>query len=251
MDKKIYYNSEEEPIILSKSILDLLLKHKKPSDLIALYTFYYYTAKWQKTNQIKALQSYVMKGLHWSRERHSYAYNKLIDLGLIEDVQKRNETGDKFGEKYIKINFLWKKKTINDTKENLFVEKPNNREQTENALSTNNKNALSTNNKNDSSFTSTDELSKNIEKIYQHYKEKIYQVRLTKKGKEKIISRLKEYSVDDLLKAIDYFSTDDWYPKNCGWRGMSWFFDREDRVETFLGLKNKNIYKKGKTAIIS
>ena len=38
---------EHNIIILSKQTLDLFLKQDNPADLIALYCFYYYTAKWQ------------------------------------------------------------------------------------------------------------------------------------------------------------------------------------------------------------
>ena len=45
---------ENELVILSKQTLDLFLSQENCSDLISVYTFYYYTAKWQKTNQLSA-----------------------------------------------------------------------------------------------------------------------------------------------------------------------------------------------------
>ena len=54
----ISYDIQDEPIVIHKSIIDKFLKKDKPGDLIALYLFYYYTAKWQKTNQPKATTGY-------------------------------------------------------------------------------------------------------------------------------------------------------------------------------------------------
>ena len=48
------YNEQNEPIILSKALIDSLLKLDNPTDYIGLYAFYYYTAKWQRTNKPKA-----------------------------------------------------------------------------------------------------------------------------------------------------------------------------------------------------
>ena len=56
--QEVVYDVENEPIILPKPVLDKFFKQDKPGDLIALYSFYYYTAKWQKTNQPTHWESY-------------------------------------------------------------------------------------------------------------------------------------------------------------------------------------------------
>jgi len=141
----ISYSIEEEPIILSKNLLDLFLQSKYPGDLIALYSFYYYTAKWQKTNQPKATDNYCMNGLKWGYDRFSRAKAFLLEIHLIEKIQARQN--NRIKEWFIKVNFIWKKETL--TKNKVFLELgfPRTRKQKTNALSTNNKNALSTNNK--------------------------------------------------------------------------------------------------------
>src|SRR5207249_2515669 len=78
---------ENNLIILSKQTLDLFLKQDNSADLIALYTFYYYTGKWQETNQPKATTSYVAKALHWDTHKVIRLKKKLIELGLIEDIR--------------------------------------------------------------------------------------------------------------------------------------------------------------------
>src|SRR4030066_1020591 len=63
------YDVQKEPLIFSKNLMDILLKTPYPGDTISLFCFYYYTAKWQHTNQIKATTAYTAKGLHWSEQR--------------------------------------------------------------------------------------------------------------------------------------------------------------------------------------
>jgi len=77
-----------------------------------------------------------------------------------------------------------------------------------------------------------------IQRIYEHYKEKIApRARLTSDSKRKIVTRLKEFSAEDIEKAIDNFSRDSWWMENCGWRGIKWFFHSEDRLIQFLEMK--------------
>jgi len=102
---------EDNIIILSKQTIDAMLKQEHPSDLIGLYAFYYYTAKWQKTNIIKCSTGYVAKGLNWTKEKVIGSKKGLSQLGLIENEKTKNEKGQITGW-YIKLNYLWKKETI-------------------------------------------------------------------------------------------------------------------------------------------
>jgi hypothetical protein len=144
VEGSVGYPVEQEPIVLSKGLMDTLLAQEKPSDLIALYTFYYYTAKWQKTNQPKATISYVAKGLGWGEQRVRSAKTRLRKLGLLEDVRQVDPKSGKSVGWYIKLQFIWKKENHphslpqggnNHRVENKQV----------NALSANSKNALSPN----------------------------------------------------------------------------------------------------------
>ena len=148
----ISYDPQQEPIVLSKPLIDKLLKMENFSELFSLYTFYYYTAKWQKTNQPKATIKYVSKGIGWGRDKVIKYKQKLKKLGLIEDVKRRDEN-NKITAWFIKVNFIW----TNDAILNHLSHSP---ELTNggglpevansdtNALSTNNINALSTNKEN-------------------------------------------------------------------------------------------------------
>jgi hypothetical protein len=104
------YSINDEPIVLSKHLLDVLLKEANFASLLALYTFYYYTAKWQKTDQPKATLNYVCKGIGWSDTTVKKIKKQLKELGLIEDVVVKDNniiTGH-----FIKVNFIWIKDNI-------------------------------------------------------------------------------------------------------------------------------------------
>ena len=85
-----------------------------------------------------------------------------------------------------------------------------------------------------------------IEQIFSSYKEKINpNSRLLKTAREKVTTRLKEWSLEDLLKAIANFSKDWWWMEHNAHRGIRWFFDTDDRVEQFINLKPRQ--KQGET----
>lgn len=147
---------ENELVILTKQTLDIFLKQENPSELIALYTFYYYTAKWQKTNQPKCTTEYVSKCLHWNRHKVIRIKKQLLDFGLIEDARIVDEATKKVIGYYVKMNYIFKKTTLEKTqcaqKPHTGFEAPQasvsksdtvENEHT-NALSTVNENALST-----------------------------------------------------------------------------------------------------------
>jgi hypothetical protein len=139
------YPVQEEPIVLSKHLIDTLLKETNFSDLIALYTFYYYTAKWQHTNRPYATVAYVSDGMHWTETKVRKAKNTLKELKLIEDISIRDEVTNKITAHYVKVNFIW---TVAKT---TLLEKAQGgneytvADQHPNALSTNKENALSAN----------------------------------------------------------------------------------------------------------
>lgn len=149
---------ENQLVILTKQTLDVFLRQENAAELIALYTFYYYTAKWQQTNQPKCTTDYVAKALHWKRNKVCRVKKQLVEFGLIEDVRIVDHVTKKVQGYYIKMNYIFKKETLE--KSQCIPNPPTGNEiqgasvsQTEgvafgytNALSADNKNALSTNN---------------------------------------------------------------------------------------------------------
>lgn len=110
----------ENKVCLSQAMLDKLFSQSNPGDVLALYTFYRYTANWQNTDQPKAVDKYCMKGLGWGKIKFAHAKNILIDLNLIEKVPSRNVDGH-ITHWYIKVNYVWRDTNNNNTEISVVV----------------------------------------------------------------------------------------------------------------------------------
>lgn len=198
---------ENELIIFTKQTYDAFLKSDNPAELIALYSFYYYTAKWQKTNQPKCTTGYAANGLKWSESKIRKFKKELIDLGLIEDIALRDEH-NKIAGHYIKLNYILKQSTL---KESHTIENPQcgNSDSVEkkgtNALSDNNINALSTNNKNKNKKTEFDILIDEYT-CNDKLKESIYEFIKMRKGIKKPIT---SYGLKKMLNKLDSLADND------------------------------------------
>lgn len=111
-ETEIQYNVDDEPIVLSKHLVGRLLKHKKYPDLLGLYTFYYYTAKWQKTNVCKCTNNYAMKGLKWGKERLLSTKKILVAEGLVTPITRTHPKSGKVAGHYLKVNLLWSQDAV-------------------------------------------------------------------------------------------------------------------------------------------
>lgn len=107
----VNFDIDDEPMVFSKPLSDYLLSQPKAGNLIALYYFYYYTAKWQKTNQPKATTEYVAQGLGWTADSVRKFKSRLIDLKLITNIVQKSEDGKIIGH-FIKLNFIWTKEKV-------------------------------------------------------------------------------------------------------------------------------------------
>ncbi len=72
---------------------------------MSLYTFYYYTAIWQHTNQPKATTAYAAKGLKISIERVRRYKAALLKLKLIEEITLRSNDDKHIAHHYIRVEF--------------------------------------------------------------------------------------------------------------------------------------------------
>lgn len=198
---------ENELIIFTKQTYDAFLKSDNPAELIALYSFYYYTAKWQKTNQPKCTTGYAANGLKWSESKIRKFKKELIDLGLIEDIALRDEH-NKIAGHYIKLNYILKQSTLTNFH---TIENPQcgNGDSVENlrtnALSVNNINALSTNNKNKNKKTEYDVLVENYTDNIE-LRNTIYEFIKMRKGIKKPIT---SYGLKKMLNKLDRLASDD------------------------------------------
>ena len=83
----------DELLILNKSTIDTLFKFDNCADCIALYIFYYRTIKWQKTNIIKACDTYTRECLKLGKDRLKRAKKILQENGLINIIQRKKKDG--------------------------------------------------------------------------------------------------------------------------------------------------------------
>lgn len=67
------------------------------------------------------------------------------------------------------------------------------------------------------------------------------------KAEKKIQARLKTYTRDQIIEALNNFSQDEWRMENNREYSLDWYFHSDERIETFLelGRKNKPSWKIG------
>ena len=63
MDNLQLLDIADNLLVLSKNTIENIFKLENSADCVALYLLYYKTAKWQKTDTIKANYIYVQKSL--------------------------------------------------------------------------------------------------------------------------------------------------------------------------------------------
>lgn len=106
-------NRPEDNIVgISKQTLDLLVRQDNAGDLIALYTFYNYTSKWQGTADVYATVSFAMKGLDWGKERVQKAKAQLSALGLVRDVRVTDPGTGRTTGHFVHVEYVWKQEAM-------------------------------------------------------------------------------------------------------------------------------------------
>ena len=86
------YNKQQEPMVLYPATYAKLLSMNNP-DVIALFTFYYYTAKYQETMSIRCTVSFASKGLGLTKDRIRKAKALLVTAGFIQEKQEHSTDG--------------------------------------------------------------------------------------------------------------------------------------------------------------
>lgn len=135
MDAEIKLNDiSNDLLIINKHTIDTLFHLENAADCVAHYVFYYKTAKWQKTNTIKANDAYVKKSLNWGIDRIKRTKQTLKEHGLIDIVQRRKD--GKIAGWYIEVSYLVAQRTAEDISIKVVDESNNTQnQQVENATS--------------------------------------------------------------------------------------------------------------------
>lgn len=220
-------------------------------DVVSLYMFYVYTAKWQTDmrgkyiGKLKATNAYAQKGTGLSKEKFALAKKVLVQLDIIENCHSRTINGE-FEGWYIIVKHAgmyesaglvsnpdgWVSSPV-PRKSKGVVNQGTNTEYINNKNTENNINNIYT-------------------QIFDHWNSQgIYKhTTLNDKTKRKIASSLKEYkNPDEILKAITNYATvykGNQYFWNYKWsladflqRGLSKFVDEATPLTNFLSEKSK------------
>lgn len=82
---------------ITRETIQRILQHpdKKadPGDMVALWMFYAYTARWQNVSQPRATTGFTAKGLRWTAARVIKAKAGLKSLGLVQDSVRKDASG--------------------------------------------------------------------------------------------------------------------------------------------------------------
>ena len=105
---------DKQFISISKSIMDILLKHKDYIRLVTLYSFIYGEGIKQKTNQPYVTSSYCAKGLNWSVRKVQGVKTVLFDIGLITTVSDKHIPSYRYKKHYTHIKYMWSKDKISE-----------------------------------------------------------------------------------------------------------------------------------------
>ena len=138
----------DDLLVLNKKTIETLFTLENSVECVALYMLYYKTAKWQKTNQIKATDEYAKKVLKIGKNKLLQAKKTLKEYGLIDIIQKREN--NKIAGWYIKVSYIVEKRDVEDVKvliQDNLSKKSQNEQVLECTSSFQNTNALKINNK--------------------------------------------------------------------------------------------------------
>lgn len=94
-----------QPVTVTAETLQRLSKQDKYPELLALYMSYVEMTTWQHNNSIKATTDFMAKRLHWTEKKIRTHKKTLTELGLIEDIIRKDETGKITGH-YILVKYV-------------------------------------------------------------------------------------------------------------------------------------------------
>ena len=101
----------DELLIVDKRTIEHLFELENCADCVAIYMFFYKTAKWQGTRSIKANDTYIRKCLGWGARKVTATKKILESAGLIKKVARRKD--GKIVGHFIEVAYLLNQNTRN------------------------------------------------------------------------------------------------------------------------------------------
>ncbi|CAA6805853.1 MAG: Unknown protein [uncultured Sulfurovum sp.] len=98
---------EDLLVIHPHTLQKFMRQGKEFANLLALYTFYSYQAKLQKTNQPLCTDEFTRKGMNWAIDRVKKTKRLLKEMGFVAVLQKGYYS-------YIQLPFIYTKKKVGE-----------------------------------------------------------------------------------------------------------------------------------------
>ena len=84
-------------VTITRQTMELFLKEFHYVELVALYSYYKYIAEEQGTNTIQCRTEQVENAFCWGTQRVRKYKKALINMGLIDDLTKKDKYGKIIG----------------------------------------------------------------------------------------------------------------------------------------------------------
>lgn len=214
-----------EPVSVTRSTLHLLAQQENYAELLALYMAFVEVASWQKNNSIKATKSFMLNRLKWGGTKYSERKAKLIELGLIENITKKEPGTNKIKSHYVLVKHMVNIDShLHSQPEGGFHHQVDN-----SATSANDLNISANNiNKNTSSYKKSNELISLVNRVIGR------QFRtLPAKGSKKT---LETFSLEEIEQALVALKNHDWHRERLYELSID-YLTRPTTIDKFLQIK--------------
>jgi len=112
LPERIELDLNDYPILISPSLYEFFLANRKMGlESLLLYIHLQYTARRQKTNQVWANDTYLVKGLGFGIRKMKVLKAFLKSSGLIEYIQSRADRG-RMMKTYIRLPYIHQRDTV-------------------------------------------------------------------------------------------------------------------------------------------
>lgn len=101
-----YGDPNESSVGITKITFDRLLKLEQPDACIALYAFYCYTGRWQKTEQAHCTEAYAAKALGWSDRTVRRVKARLVAADLVNVVKHVDKATGQVKGWYVRVRHM-------------------------------------------------------------------------------------------------------------------------------------------------
>lgn len=228
----MYKLANYTPLHLTGETVDHILRTYN-AETLGLYVAYVAIAQWQKTDQVRASDSFMMKRMKWSENKFRKHKKELTSGGFIETISTKNES-NKITGWYVKIHYLV---AISES-EQLVVPKGHNLIDQNGITIT----ESTSENKQDTTTNKNKFTQEQLQTYMDTYNKALNRnSRLSnKKLQDKLNTRLQDYTFDEIIRSLENMFSKDFYKgkNDRNWTPTpSWILENNERLEQFLYIR--------------